>query len=92
VIAGIAALLLCPFARHRWVAWIANVVGIALLINVARVALVSTPLPFAWTDVDPPLQLAFHQPYMLIVPVCVGGALAGHVVMTRALLRQTRAA
>jgi hypothetical protein len=47
----------------------------------------SSPLPFAWKDVDPPLQLALHLPYALIVTVCVAGALAGHVVLTRALLR-----
>jgi hypothetical protein len=27
-----------------------------------------------------------HLPYALIAPVCVAGALAGHVILTRALL------
>jgi hypothetical protein len=86
ILSGIAALALAPFAnRHRGAAWLANVVGIALLINVGRVAAMSSPLPFAW-DVHPPLQLVFHWPYWLIGPVCVGGAAAGHVVLTRALL------
>ena len=58
----------------------------ALLLNVLRVALLSTPGPFfSYTDA-PPLLLAFHFPTGWIVPVCVGGALAGHVVLTRALL------
>ena len=65
--------------------WIANGVGFVLLLNVMRVAVMSSPLPFAW-DVQPPLQLAFHLPYVWIVPVCVGGALAGHVILTRALV------
>ncbi len=43
----------------------------------------SSPLP-----VEPPLVLAFHLPNALIVPVCVGGALFGHVALTRALLRK----
>jgi hypothetical protein len=43
------------------------------------------PLPFAW-GVQPPLQLVMYLPYALIGPVCVAGALAGHVILTRALL------
>jgi hypothetical protein len=87
VLTGIVAILAAPFAsRVRPVAWLANVVGIALLINVARVAVLSSPLPFAW-KVNPPLQLVMHNPYSLIAPVCVAGALAGHVILTRALLR-----
>lgn len=50
------------------------------------VALLAAPLPFGWGQ-QPALLLAFHLPYALIGPVCVGGALFGHVVLTRALLR-----
>ncbi len=81
-----ATLVLAPFVgRSRALAWVANGVGFVLLLNVARVALLSAPLPFAWS-VTPPLQLPFHLPYALIVPVCVAGALAGHLVLTRRLL------
>jgi hypothetical protein len=63
-----------------------DVAGAILLLNVLRVALLSTPGPlFSYTD-DPPILLAFHFPTGWIVPVCVGGALAGHVVLTRAIL------
>lgn len=86
ILSGAAALGLAPWcARWRGAAWIFNMLGLGLLINVGRVAMMSSPLPFAW-DVQPPLQLAFHLPYALIVPVCVGGALFGHLVLTRALL------
>ena len=65
-----------------------DVIGGALLLNVLRVALLSTPGPFfSYTDASP-LLLAFHFPTGWIVPVCVGGALAGHVVLPRALLAQ----
>jgi hypothetical protein len=64
---------------------VANLVGIVLLVNVARVALLSSPVPFGW-GVEPPLVLALHLPYALIGPVCVSGALLGHVVLTRALV------
>lgn len=87
IVSGTVALLCFPWAdRHRAVAWFANLVGFALLINVMRVAIMSSPLPFAW-DVHPPLVLALHLPYTFIGPVCVGGALAGHIVLTRALLK-----
>jgi hypothetical protein len=85
IVSGIGALVLAPFAnRSRSVARIANIVGFALLLNVMRVALLSSPVPFGWGQ-QPPLLLAFHLPYALIAPVCVGGALFGHLVLTRAL-------
>jgi hypothetical protein len=87
-VSGLVAIVAAPLAtRSRAAAWIANAVGFALLANVARVAILSSPLPFAW-QVTPPLELAAHLPYALIVPVAIGGALAGHVVLTRALLRK----
>jgi hypothetical protein len=79
-------LVVFPWAdRYRAVAWFANVVGAFLLLNVMRVALFSSPVPFGW-NVTPPLLLAHHLPYALIAPVCVAGALLGHIVLTRALL------
>ena len=90
IVSGIAALTLAPLAhRTRWAAWTANLIGLALLANVMRVAVLSLPLPFAW-EVAPPLQLPFHVPFVWILPICVGGALFGHVVLTRALLRPTK--
>lgn len=87
IVAGIVALGAAPFiARRRGLAWGANVVGGLLLLNVIRVAVMSSPLPFGWGQ-QPPLLLALHLPYALIGPVCVGGAFFGHIVLTRALLR-----
>jgi hypothetical protein len=86
IVSGIVALCAAFFAdRRRGIAWGANLVGIVLLLNVIRVAIMSSPLPIGW-NVTPPLLLALHLPYALIGPVCVGGALAGHIVLTRALL------
>ena len=86
ILTGFVSLAALPFVeRHRSVAWFANLVGLALLLNVIRVAVMSSPLPFAW-GVTPPLLLALNLPYALIAPVCVGGALIGHIVLTRALL------
>lgn len=90
IISGITALACAPLAnRFRGAARLANIVGLALLLNVMRVAILSSPVPFGW-DVQPPLLLAFHLPYALIGPVCVGGALFGHLVLTRALWSKAR--
>jgi hypothetical protein len=91
IVSGIAALVFAPFCkRSRAAAWLGNIIGFALLLNVGRVAILSAPVPFGWTNVSPRLLLPFHLPYALIVPVCVGGALAGHVILTRALLLRSR--
>ena len=85
-VSGIVALLAAPLAgRFRGIAWTANLTGMVLLGNVARVAIMSAPLPFGWQS-QPPLLLAYYLPYALIVPVCIAGALAGHIVLTRRLL------
>ena len=86
IVSGILACLLCAFVDNRnWLAWIVNIVGIVLLINVGRVAVMSSPVPFGW-QVDPPLELILYLPYAYIVPICVGGAALGHVLLTRKLL------
>ncbi len=72
-------------AEVRRLAMIFNVIGFLLLLNVGRVAMLSSPLPFAW-PLETPLQLVMHVPYFLIAPVCVGGALVAHVVLFRKLI------
>lgn len=86
IVSGVLALLLAPFCgQSKALAWLANIVGLGLLVNVMRVAMLSSPVTFGW-PVTPKLELAFHLPYALIVPVCIGGALIGHIALTRALL------
>ena len=87
IVSGVAALSVALFCRRsRTGAWVANAIGLLLLLNVMRVAVLSSPLSFGW-PVEPKLALIFHVPYALIVPVCIGGALIGHIALTRALLR-----
>jgi hypothetical protein len=45
----------------------------------------SSPVPFRTYLDDPPLLLAYHAPYGWIVPICVGGALIGHILVLRRL-------
>ena len=88
IISGVIALVVAPFCRRsKALAWLANIIGLVLLVNVMRVALLSSPVSFGW-PVAPKLALIYHVPYVLIVPVCIGGALIGHFALTRALLRQ----
>lgn len=63
----------------------ANLAGLILLANVARTALMSSPVPFGW-PVEPKLMLIAHLPYAYVGAVCVAGAVAGHVILTRRLL------
>jgi hypothetical protein len=86
IVTGVFAILLAPLSRRGGAApWIFNAIGFAMLLNVMRVATLSSPLPFAW-PVEPKLALVLHLPYALIIPICVGGALLGHIALTRALL------
>jgi hypothetical protein len=87
IVSGVTALFLAPLSRNskQW-AWVANLIGVTLLVNVMRVAILSSPVSFGWAVV-PKLELIYHVPYALIVPVCIGGALIGHLALTRALLR-----
>jgi hypothetical protein len=88
IISGVVALLAAPFCRRSIIwAWIANGVGLVLLANVMRVAVLSSPVSFGW-PVEPKLELVYHVPYALIIPVCIGGALIGHIALTGALLRR----
>lgn len=62
-----------------------NLIGLALLITVATIAVLSSPVPLRTYLNEPVLLLAMSSPYVWIVPICVAGALFGHVVTFRAL-------
>ena len=82
---GVLAIVAFPFAgKYRSVARVFNIIGLGFLLNVMRVAILSSPGPFGW-NVEPKMQLITHVPYALIGPVCVGGALIGHILLMRAL-------
>lgn len=86
--AGAVPVLLSESLRrwHKPVAWVVAVVGFALLLNVGVTAVLCSPVPMRRYMDGPALQLAFHVPWVWIVPVCVAGAMAGHVVLFRSLL------
>ncbi len=86
IIAGITCLLAIPFAnRFIVIRWGAQLIGFILLMNVIRVALMSSPFPFSW-PLEQPLLLVMYMPYALIVPGFVSLALVGHLLVFRKLL------
>lgn len=72
-----------PKATAKRVVLAFNLLGLALLVTVATIAVLSSPVPIRQYMNDPPVLLALHVPYGWIVPFCVGGALAGHLIIFR---------
>ncbi len=84
IASGIVALLLAPLVVYwRPAAWIAQGVGVVLLLNVIRVVMQSFPTPLQMYD--EPVLLALGIPEVWIASVAVVGAWTGHVVALRAL-------
>jgi hypothetical protein len=90
VLTGFLALVLSPLMFFgklaRRAAWAFNLIGAGLLVNVASIAVRSSPVPLRTYMNEPPVLLALHAPYTWILPVCVAGALFGHLVTFRRLL------
>ncbi len=87
ILTGIVSLGFGLYAYRREVpgalVWAVNLLGLGLLLNVMRIAMLSTPMPLRTFVNDPPVLLAYHFPYGWIVPFCVSGALFGHLVVVR---------
>jgi hypothetical protein len=71
------------------VAW--NVLGLALLLNIVAVAVLSTPSPFRAFMNDPANRLPSTFPYVWLPTFLVQAALFGHLLVFRALRRQAAA-
>lgn len=85
IVTGIVSLIAMPFVnRNRGIAIVVNIIGFVLLMNVFRVVLMSSPLPFAW-QLENPLMLLANFPYVLIAPLFVLPAFAGHLITFRKL-------
>lgn len=83
---GIISIFSIPFIRRsKLFALAVNLIGFLLLLNVIRVVVLSSPLPFAW-ELENPLRLAAYFPYCLIAPLFVLPALIGHLLTFRKIL------
>ena len=65
-----------------------NVLGLALLVNVVAVAVLSTPTSFRVFTEGPPVLVPSTYPWVWLATFLVPAALFGHVVVFRALARQ----
>jgi hypothetical protein len=87
IVTGVAAMVAAAWIWRRGPSRVViaafNVLGFALLVTVASIAIRSTPGPRQTYEQGPPVLLAFHFPFGWIVPMCVGGALFGHVLVFR---------
>lgn len=94
ILTGVLAALLAPLIYlgklSRRAAWGFNLVGLGLLLNVASIAVRSSPIPLRTYVNEPPVLLALNAPYTWILPVCVAGALLGHLLTFRCLLGAER--
>jgi hypothetical protein len=88
IVTGTTAIIVAILARAGWsgrtlvAAW--NLLGLALLFDIVTVALVSTPR-FAYFGNDRLNEWVADPPYVWLPAVLVLAALAGHLVVFRAL-------
>lgn len=66
-------------------AWLWNIGGLALLINIVTIAILSTPV-FAWFGQDRLNVWVTYPPYVWLPAVMVTAALTGHLLIFRALM------
>jgi type IV secretory pathway TrbD component len=94
IVTGVSALVL-GLVMLKWnvprvVVWIWNVTGLALLINIVAVAMLSSPL-FQFFGSDHLNTFVAYPPYVLLPAVMVLAAWAGHLVVFKALvIRKSR--
>lgn len=96
IVTGTSALLVAAVitkveARWQWrLSAGFTLLGLSLLVRVISIAARSLPWPLRTYLNDPPVLLPFHAPYTWILPMCVAGALFGHVVVLRWLWAHRR--
>jgi hypothetical protein len=86
VTAVIVAGLLWSGRQHRRLVLIWNVMGLALLANIVTIAILSTPR-FAWFGPDRLNVWVMYAPFVWLPAVMVLAALAGHLIIFRAVAR-----
>lgn len=82
ITAGALGLWLLRGGVPRWVVVVWNVLGLALLVNVVTVAIVSTP-PFRWFGDERMSTFVTYPPFVWLPAVLVTAALMGHVLVWR---------
>lgn len=82
----VAMIIFKDMRLGRRLAWAWNVLGLALLVNVVTVAILSVPGPMRLFMEEPANEWVAHSPFIWLPTVLVPLALAGHVLVARKLL------
>lgn len=90
VLTAISAIALAPLVARgtlgRRTIWIWNAAGLALLLNVLSIAVLSVPGKLNFLKTDPPNSLPFYWPSIWII-FCVMLAVVSHLIIFRKLTR-----
>jgi hypothetical protein len=87
ILTGATALIVAPFVRGgraRALAAVWNFMGFALLVNIVAVSILSTPR-VAYFGPDRLNVFVTYPPFVWLPTVMVAAALAGHLLVARAL-------
>lgn len=84
IVTGVTALILAFYPR-RFLVWAWNCLGLALLINVVTVAILSTPIPFRVFLNEPANLWIATVPFCWLPTFLVPLALLGHLLVFRKL-------
>lgn len=71
----------------RWAIWLFNIVGLALLINIVTVAILSAPVPMRRFFNEPANTFVAHWPFVWLPAFLVQAAWFGHLLVFRRLRR-----
>ena len=89
VVSGLSALALGAILWRgrlpRWVVLAWNVIGLALLLNIVVIAVLSMPTRLRVFAAEPPNVLVAEPPFVLLPTVLVQAALFGHLLVFRRL-------
>ncbi len=90
IVTGVSAVVVALWAATgsmpRAVLWLWNLVGLALLLTIVTIAILSTPMPFRLFLNDPANTIIATFPYVWLPAVLVQAAWIGHLLVFRRLL------
>jgi hypothetical protein len=92
ILSGLGALVIGVWAARasppRWLVWSWNLGGLALLLNVVVVAVLSMPTPMRHFMNEPANVWVSYAPYIWLPTILVQIALAGHILLFRRLFAE----
>ncbi|HYR29804.1 MAG TPA: hypothetical protein VEU30_15145 [Thermoanaerobaculia bacterium] len=88
IVTGALAIVVAFLARHRAIAWAWNILGTLLLTAIVVISVISSPLPLRAFHNEPANVWVTQPPFVWLVAVLVPIALAGHILVFRALRRR----